>query len=82
MTPTFNHSRGDSPLTPCPICAEQMHENLKRKPPLMVLDIPKAAGNVTVEIGVKIKGLWRVRLGLWFVKLGIRIAGAGVKVEE
>jgi hypothetical protein len=35
-----------------------------------------------MEINVKIKGLWRVRLGVWIMRLGAMVAGLKCDVTE
>lgn len=46
---------------------------------LWASDVMKDA---TVEITVRCRGFWRVRLGLWIVRLGVRLMGCGCKVTE
>jgi hypothetical protein len=38
--------------------------------------------SVTVSLRVKVKGMWRVRLGLWLMKMGARMVGAKVTVTQ
>jgi hypothetical protein len=37
---------------------------------------------ITVEMKLRIKGAWKLRLGMWFVRLGCWICGAMLKTTD
>lgn len=49
--PTFNHTRGDSPLTPCPICAKAMGAELGREIGQLAVEAAEAAEATCVTCG-------------------------------
>jgi hypothetical protein len=48
----------------------------------MDVDMVKIMQDVTVKLTVRVRRMWRVRLGMWFVRLGVRIAGARSEISE
>lgn len=46
------------------------------------IDVREEMGRRTLTVSVRLRGLWRVRLGLLIVRLGCRICGMGYKEED
>ena len=69
------------PQKPPPLRPQYIKEGSRHSVP-MTVNMPEMMKGVTVQLHVKVRGMWRVRLGMWLVRLGVRIAGARSEISE
>ena len=52
------------------------------KAPTFDIDAPRAFGGLTITVGVRVKRLWRVKLGAWIVRLAALIMGVPIVLNR